>query len=135
MAITKRILRLTNLDATVKVDGAIGSVTIALATDLKLATEDIATPSVSIIGMIVTGSAGGLVTIARNSVTLYTILPDASPIINLMDFGGCVDATEGTSDIVITTSNAESQLILKLRKTSGYQTKIRSAQTGTDTPV
>lgn len=120
MAITKRVLRLTNTDAVVKVYGAAGSTTITLGTDLKLAGETLGTPAVSITGLIVTGVAGGQVTVTRNSQVLYQLVTDNSPTIDLLEFGNTSDDTNSTHDIVVTTTGAESQLLLKVRKTAGY---------------
>lgn len=116
----KRILRVSHTDAVIKVDGAAGSVTVSLGTDLKLASETVNTPSVNIIGMIVTGASGGMVTVARNSVNLYQMVTDNSPTIDLLEFGNTSDNTFATNDIVITTTGTESQIILKVRKVSGY---------------
>lgn len=132
---TKRILRLTNTEAIVKVDGPVGAVTVDLATDLKLTTEDITTPSVNIVAMAVTGRPGAYATITRNGVELWDLQADAGVNLNLLDIGGITDSINNTSDIVVTTSGAECQLLLKLRKISGYQTKIRITETGSDTPV
>lgn len=117
---TKRVLRLTNVDAVVKVYGAAGSVTIDPAVDLKLGSETIGTPNVSITGLIATGVAGGQVTVARGGATLYQLVTDNSPTIDLLEFGNTTDDTNSTSTITITTTGAESQLLIKLRKMSGY---------------
>lgn len=126
---TRRILRLTNQEAIIKVDGAIGEVTVSLATDLKLANEDVASPSVNILAMQVTGLAGGIAKIERNSVTLYQMEAGATPL-DLLALGGVSDNTLSTHDIKITTSGAETQVILKLRKNSGYTSYLQSATYG-----
>jgi hypothetical protein len=48
MAVTKTVLKLAERDAVVKVAGGAGSATIALATDLLKANEEVGTPNVSI---------------------------------------------------------------------------------------
>lgn len=132
---TKRILKLTNQEAIVKVDGAIGTVSIDLATDLKLATEDITTPTVNIVQMFCSGQPNAVMSVARNSVNLWDLQANASSTLNLLEMGGASDSTNNTSNVDVTIAGAEGQIILKLRKVSGYQTKIRSAETGSDTPV
>lgn len=132
----KRILRLTNTEALVKFDGAPGSVTLNLATDLKLATEDIVgTPAVNITFLAVSGKADSVVSISRGGVNLWDLQSNASTYLNLLDIGGTSDSTNNTADIVATISGAEGQLVMKVRKVSGYKTKIRPAENGTDAPL
>lgn len=119
---TTRILKLTNTEAIVKVYGAVGSATVDLDVDLKLANETIVgTPEVNIVALHATGGYTGLVTVTRNSDQLYAMSTEASSPVELLEIGGASDSTNNTSDIVIATSGAESQLLLKLRKISGYQ--------------
>jgi hypothetical protein len=133
---TKRILKLTNTEAIIKVDGTVGTVTIDLDVDLRLATEEISgTPSVSIVQMQVAGKAGGLASVARNSVNLWDLQANTAEMVDLLGFGGVTDNTNSTHDIVVTTATAETQLLIKLRKNSGFRTLIRPEQTGLDTPV
>lgn len=129
---TKRILRLTNTEAILKIDGAVGSVTIDLDVDLKLPTEDVTTPAVNITLMQVSGKTGSVLSVARNGENLYDLQAGSAECIDMMNLGGVSDGTHNTSDIVVTSSGAEGQLIMKLRKVSGYQTKIRPEQTGSD---
>lgn len=132
---TKRILKLTNTEAIVKVDGAVGTVTIDLDVDLKLATEEISgTPTVNISVLKASGKPTSVLSVARNSVNLWDLQADAAENINLLEIGGVTDATNNTSDIAVTVGTAEGQLILKLRKVSGYKTLIRTEQTGIQEP-
>jgi hypothetical protein len=133
---TKRILRLTNTEALVKVDGTVGSVTIDLQTDLKLETEElVGDQKVNIVLMQVAGKTNSVLSVARNGVNLWDLQAGSALCVNLLDIGGASDSTENTSDIVVTSSGAEGQLILKLRKVSGYKTLIRTEQTGNQEPV
>jgi hypothetical protein len=133
---TKRILRLTNTEALVKVDGTVGSVTIDLQTDLKLATEElVGNQQVNIVLMQVAGKTNSVLSVARNGVNLWDLQAGSALCVNLLDIGGASDSTENTSDIVVTSSGAEGQLILKLRKVSGYKTLIRTEQNGSQDPV
>lgn len=133
---TKRILKLTNTEAIVKVDGAVGPVTIDLDVDLKLATEDIVgTPTVNITAMQVSGKAGGLASVSRNATNLWDLQANTAELVDLMNFGTATDTTFNTSDILVTTATAETQLVLRLRKVAGFRTKIRAAETGSETPV
>lgn len=133
---TKRILRLTNQEALVKVDGTVGSVTIDLQTDLKLATEElVGTQRVNIVVMQSSGKANSVLSISRNSINLWDLQANAAQAINLLEIGGASDQTENASDIVVTSSGAEGQLLLKLRKVDGYKTLIRTEQTGIQEPA
>lgn len=133
---TKRILRLTNTEALVKVDGAVGSVTIDLDTDLKLATEEIVgTPRVNIVLMQVAGKTNSVLSVARGGINLWDLQAGSALCVNLLDIGGASDSTENDEDIVVTSSGAEGQLVLKLRKISGFKTLIRTEQTGIQEPA
>lgn len=133
---TKRILKLTNTEAIVKIDGAPGTVTIDLDVDLKLSSEDIVgTPRVNIITMQVSGKPNSVLSVARNSENLWDLQANTAELVDLNNIGGISDHTNNTSDIVVTSSTAEGQLLLRLRKVSGYVTKIRPAETGSDAPV
>lgn len=81
-------------------------------------------PTVNINKIQYLGAASSVITIVRNSVTLYTINsatpgPDFVPVVP--------DSQQNTSNIVVTFTNAAS-LILTLRKTSGYLSTIETAQ-------
>lgn len=133
---TKRILKLTNTEAIVKIDGEPGTVTIDLDVDLKLSSEDIVgTPRVNIITMQVSGKPNSVLSVARNSENLWDLQANTADLVDLNNIGGISDPTNNTSDIVVTSSTAEGQLLLRLRKVSGYVTKIRPAETGSDQPV
>lgn len=133
---TKRVLRLTNTEAVVKVDGTVGSVTIDLQTDLKLATEElVGTQKVNIVVMQSSGKPNSVLSVSRNGVNLWDLQANAAQGINLLEIGGVSDSTENSSDIVVTSATAEGQLILKLRKVEGYKTLIRTEQTGSQEPV
>lgn len=133
---TKRILRLTNQEALVKVDGTVGSVTIDLQTDLKLATEElVGTQRVNIVVMQSSGKTNSLLSVSRNGVNLWDLQANAAQAINLLEIGGASDQTENDKDIVVTSSGAEGQLLLKLRKVDGYKTLIRTEQTGIQEPA
>lgn len=133
---TKRILKLTNTEAIVKIDGEPGTVTIDLDVDLKLSSEDIVgTPRVNIITMQASGKPNSVLSVARNSENLWDLQANTAGLVDLNNIGGISDPTNNTSDIVVTSSTAEGQLLLRLRKVSGYVTKIRPAETGSDQPV
>lgn len=133
---TKRILRLTNQEALIKVDGTVGSVTIDLDVDLKLATEQIVgTPRVNIIAMQVSGKPNSVLSVARNGVNLWDLQAGAGQLVDFQNLGLSSDTTENASDIVVTSAGAEGQLILKVRKIEGFRTLIRPAETGSTEPV
>lgn len=123
---TKRILRLTNTEALVKVDGAVGSVTINLATDLLLPTEEVVgTPRVNMVMMQVSGKQNSVISIARSGENLYDMQANAAECIDLLTLGCASDSTNNDQNIVVTSAGAEGQLIIKLRKVSGYASKLQ----------
>lgn len=133
---TKRILRLTNQEALIKVDGSVGTVTIDLDVDLKLATEEIVgTPRANIIAMQVSGKPNSVLSVARNGVNLWDLQAGAGQLIDFQNLGLSSDTTENASDIAVTSSGAEGQLILKVRKIDGFRTLIRPAENGSTEPV
>lgn len=131
MAVVKSFLKLTESDCVVKVAGTAGSATIGLATDLLRPTEALTvggTPTVVIRTLTWSGSAAGVITITRNGVTVFTLLSSAC---GQLDFGGqfCVaDNTEATSDIVVTISGGQAELMIRVAKTTGYSSKIETSQ-------
>lgn len=135
MAITKTILKKTQTDVVIKLAGVSGDgATIDLqGADVVATTEQVASGSqvVNINGVSWTGETTASITIARNSTRILT-LPCGAP--SQWDFDGQTmppDSTENTSDIIVTfggTGNAE--VYLKLRKVSGYNTKIETGAFG-----
>ena len=133
MAVVKTILKNTNQEAVVKVAGTAAAATIDLSTDLVAATQAIASPStqvVNIAGLVWTGASGGVITITRNSVVIATL--QASPS-GAIDFTGQMmipDTISNTSDIVVTISGAQAECWIRLRKVSGYDSKVEYATYG-----
>lgn len=117
---TLNILRKTQTEVLAKVYGSNGAVTIALA-DLAVAGETVNNPMVSIIAMQTSGNPGAVIEIKRGADVLYSVASESAPIIDLLALGNAADSTNGDQDIVVTTSVAGAQLLLKLRKVSGYK--------------
>lgn len=117
---TKTIMKLTEGVAIVKISGS-GSSTITLNTDLLSPTQIIqGTPTVGI-GQI-QWSLRGTADITRNSVNVFELQND-SGWFDLNGNGGMLDATQGTSDIVVNITTGGT-VFLTLRKLSGYRSKI-----------
>jgi hypothetical protein len=129
---TKRILKLTNTEAIVKVDGTVGTATIDLQTDLLHPFESLdgAVQTVAISMLVVSGKPTGVVTITRNGVVLYNLSVDACAVVDMQSLGPIYDATEGTSDIVVGLTVVDCEVIMKLRKISGYMTRYNATGTG-----
>jgi hypothetical protein len=132
MAVTKTVIKNTNQESVVKVAGTAAAATIALATDLLATTQALqgGTQTATIVGVTWTGAIGGIVTITRNAVVVMTLQADAA---GTLDFGGqnmVPDNIGSTSDIVVTISGAQAECWLKIRKTSGYATKVEPATYG-----
>jgi hypothetical protein len=111
---TKAVLKLTQVHGVVKVRGT-GSATIALATDLKKASETQSSPKANIRTLHWALSVGSTATITRNSVVLYYLSGSGK-----MEFMGWSDNEENGSDVVVDFSSGTGSVVLELAKISGY---------------
>jgi hypothetical protein len=111
---TKAVLKLTQIHGVVKVRGT-GSATIALATDLKKASETQSSPKANIRTLHWALEVGTTATIARNSVVLYHLSGSGK-----MEFMGWSDNEENGSDIVVDFTGGQGAVVLELAKISGY---------------
>lgn len=132
MAVVKTVLKNTNQESIVKVAGTAAAATITLATDLLASTQALegGTQTANIVGVTWTGAAGGIISIARNSVVVMTLQADAA---GTLEFGGqsmVPDTIGSTSDIVVTVSGAQAECWLKIRKVGGYATKVEEVVYG-----
>jgi hypothetical protein len=126
------IIRQTHQEAVVKVWGAAATtevidISTLLATGQAL---DGATQTVTIVGVQWTGASGGVATVTRSSETIMTL--QAAPTGMLLFDGQTMppDNRQATSDISVAISGAAAEVWLKLRKVSGYATKIEDATYG-----
>ena len=110
----KAVLKLTQIHGVVKVRGT-GSATIALATDLKKASETQSSPKANIRTIHWAMSNGDTATITRNSVTIYYLSGTGK-----MEFMGWSDNEENGSDIVVDFTGGQGAVVLELAKISGY---------------
>jgi len=132
MAVVKTILKNTAQEAVVKIAGTAAAATIDLQTDILTSSQalDGATQTVNIVGMVWTGATDGIIELTRNSVVVATLQANAA---GALDFTGQMmmpDTIQNTSDIVVTISGAQAECWLRLRKVSGYASKIETAQFG-----
>ena len=111
---TKAVLKLTQVHGVVKVRGT-GSATIALATDLKKASETQSSPKANIRTLHWALSVGSTATVTRNSVVLYYLSGSGK-----MEFMGWSDNEENGSDVVVDFSSGTGSVVLELAKISGY---------------
>lgn len=122
----KRILKNTNYETIVKIDGA-GIETITLA-ELALANQEVNTPLVNIVSIVSTAlTTGDKITITRNAEELYTIPGGRIHYIDLKGMFNTVDNTNNDTDIVVNLTG-DGYCILMLRKQSGYNNKIQLEQ-------
>lgn len=130
MAVTKTILKKAKHEVVVKFSNDTGSAqtsTFDLDVDALLSTEVIeGTVKVNIVELTWSGLSGSTFTLTRNSVKIFSGVGD-NP--EQFIFSGFVDGQENTSDIGISMSG-EIYLYLTLRKNSGFETKIETAQFG-----
>ena len=132
MAVVKTVLKNTNQEAVVKVAGTAAAATIDLSVDLLAASQalDGETQTVNIAGLVWTGATNGIIQITRNSVVVATLQANAA---GGLDFTGQMMIPEtigNTSDIVVTISGAQAECWIRLRKVSGYATKVEYATYG-----
>ncbi len=131
MAVAKTILKLTETDAVVKVAGTGDAATITLATDLLSPTQVVdGSPKVYISGMQWTGAANGVITITRNSIVIATLQGSAP---NAFEMNGQMmipDPIENLNDVVVTISGGQAECWLRLKKVSGYKSKIEEGLYG-----
>ena len=132
MAVVKTVLKNVNQETVVKVAGTAAAATIVLSTDIIAASQEIdgSTQTVNIIGLVWTGAADGIVTVTRNNVVIATLQANAA---GALEFGGQAmipETINNTSDIVVTISGAQSECWLRLRKVSGYKTKVEYSTYG-----
>lgn len=132
MAVVKTILKVSDNEAVVKVAGISGSATVNLATDLLGVNEvvDGSEQFVSIAGVQWSGDTDGVIKISRDG-TNVIILQTSSP--GQFDMLGQMltpDTTNATKNVVVTISGAECQCWVRLKKVSGYKSKIEYAEFG-----
>jgi hypothetical protein len=132
MPVVKTVLKNVNQEAVVKVAGTAAAATIDLSTDLVASTQalDGETQTVNIVGLVWTGAADGIITITRNSVVVATLQANAA---GSLEFGGqqmIPETINNTSDVVVTISGAQAECWVRLRKVSGYATKVEYATYG-----
>lgn len=132
MAVVKTILKNTDQEAVVKVQGTAASATIALATDLLASSQalDGATQTVNITGLQWSGAPDGVITVTRNSVVIATLQTTAAGALEMNGQMMIPDTIENTQDIVVTISGAQSECWIKLRKAGGYKSKVENATYG-----
>ena len=111
---TKAVLKLTQIHGVVKVRGT-GSATIALATDLKKASETQSSQKANIRVLHWALSVGDTATVSRNSQVLYYLSGSGK-----MEFMGWSDNEENGSDVVIDFSSGTGSVVIELAKISGY---------------
>jgi hypothetical protein len=131
MAVTKTIIRNTNLETVIRVGGTSGTATISLATDCLASSQvlDGGTQTANITGYMVTGLLTSAITVSRNSVNIATFAPENSGIFDFQG-QGFSENTNNTSDIAVTIGTAEAHIYIKIRKVSGYKPKVETATFG-----
>lgn len=132
MAVVKTVLKNVNQEAVIKVAGTAGSATIDLQTDLVATTQELDgdTQTVNIIGVVWTGDTNGVAQITRNSAVITTLQANAA---GALEFGGQAmipETIENTKDITVTISGAQTECWIRVRKVSGYKTKVEYATYG-----
>ena len=129
MAVIKSILKKAKHEVVVKFtnDTSTASSTFELDVDALLSTEVIeGTVKVNIVEIHWAGLASSSFTLTRNSVKIFGAQgSDADQFI----FSGFVDGVQNTSDLTIS-MNGEIYVYVVLRKNSGFESKIETAEFG-----
>ena len=128
MAVTKTILKLTELDAVVKVAGTDAAGTISLDVDLLAGTQVTSgsTQTAVISGLQWTGATNGVITITRNNVVVATLQANAAGSLEMNGQSMIPDTIGSTYPIVVTISGAQAECWLRIKKLSGYASKIET---------
>lgn len=134
MTIAVTLLKNTDSEAVVKVAGNGGDpVTIDLQTTILASTQALNgnTQTVTITGVRWQGEAGNAYAITRNSVRVLTLPTESADQINFDGQEMPPENTAATHDIVVTqTGTGYAELYLKLKKVSGYKSKVEYAEYG-----
>lgn len=131
MAVTKTILKNTHQEAIVKVAGTADTAIIDLDVDLTNSGQEADTTQVvTLAGIVWTGALNGVITITRNSIPVMTLNTNNPGDIDFTERGFIPDNTEQTQDISVVISGAQCECWIKLRKVSGYKTKIETTTYG-----
>jgi len=126
MAVAKTFLKISENEAVIKIAGTGSTSVISLATDLLASTQTLngAIQTVDITGVTFSGENATLIQIVRNSVIVMTLPSSAS---NFYDFSGQMmpaENTQNTKDISVTISGGQGEVWIRVRKTTGYKSKI-----------
>jgi len=127
MAVTKTVLKASEAEAVVKITGVSGdTTTINLATDILASSQEAgnSTQTVFITGMQWTGVVAGVATITRNNVIIATLNAGASGALDMSGQMMVPDSTQATQNIVVTITGGQTEVWLRLKKVTGYKTKI-----------
>jgi hypothetical protein len=139
-ALTKTVQLVTDSEAVVKISGSdlVASV-INISTDILAANQIVypvgGTPVANIIGFQWSGEPGAVYRVNRGGVRVASLLADNG---NFMDFVELFPSenTNNTSDISVTIADAagtavkQGELWIRIRKVSGYASKIETAVYG-----
>lgn len=132
MPVTKTILKNTEQEAIVKVAGTAEATTITLASDLLSSRQELAgsTQTVTISGLQWSGAANGVITITRNNVIIATMQTATAGALDMNGQMMIPDSIEATRNIVVTISGGQAECWIRLKKISGYASKIEYSTYG-----
>lgn len=127
----KYILKNSERDCCVKVSGPAGTVeTITLGADL-LTDREILTPDevqrVNIIGLTWTGVLDSMSQVKRNGVVITSMQANTTGQFDFEGQGMTPDSSENDGDLVVEITGGQSECWIRLRKVSGYTSKIETA--------
>jgi hypothetical protein len=116
MALTKTILKNTDKEVIVKVQGNSGSAVFTLGELALVGEVSDANTSVSISGIQWSGATDGVITIKRNNIIIATLQTNNAGALDMMGQGMIPDNTEANSGFEISVNNIQCELWLRLLK-------------------
>ena len=116
MALTKTILKNTDKEVIVKVQGNSGSVVFTLGELALVGEVSDANTYVSISGIQWSGATDGVITIKRNNIVIATLQTNNAGALDMMGQGMIPDNTEANSGFEISVNNIQCELWLRLLK-------------------
>lgn len=130
MAVVKTVLKNSESETVVKVSGSEGSVTIDLQTDLLSSTQvlDGSTQIVNITGISWSGETTQYSLIERNNARVATLNGGAASSLMFDGQTMCPETTQNASDIIVAMAGTGvGECWIKLRKVSGYKSKVETS--------
>ena len=132
MAVTKTVLKASEAEAVVKVQGTSATATISLNSDILANSQEAGSgdQTVYITGLAWTGASNGIITITRGDATITTLQANAAGVLDFSGQAMTPDTVNATDDIAVAISGAQAECWIRVKKVDGYKTKIEYGRYG-----